>query len=130
MMVMRVVVAVFMVFVFLRMLVSVTVFMQMIVFVVVVVSMLILRFILMVVVMVMSMVMREVNIKLHTLNGRFLLARNVEVIAVQLELSQLTFEPVGLHAQIEQRGDEHVASDAADEVEVKDFHLIFYFGHR
>jgi hypothetical protein len=67
--------------------------------------------------------MREVNVKLHAGDGRFLLAGNVEVITVELELFQLAFEFAGVHAKIKQRGDEHVAGDAAEKVEIKDFHF-------
>ena len=67
-------------------------------------------------------VMREVDIKLHASDGGFLPARNMEMPAVELELLQLTFEFGGVHAEIEQRGDKHVAGDAAEEVEIKNFH--------
>jgi hypothetical protein len=70
----------------------------------------------------MLVVMSKVNVKFHPGNGRFLLARNVEVIAVEPEFFQFTFKFLGIHSKVEQRGNEHVAGDAADEVEVKDFH--------
>src|SRR5664280_2205825 len=65
---------------------------------------------------------REVDVKFHTGDGGFLLARDVEVIAVELELFQFAFELARIHAEVDQRGDEHVASDAAEDVEIKDFH--------
>ena len=74
-------------------------------------------------IVVMLMFMREVDIKLHASDGGFLSARDVEMIAVELELFQLAFEFAGVHAEVEQRGDEHVASNAAEEVEVKSFHF-------
>jgi len=80
----------------------------------------------MIVVICMAMfvlvVMREVDIKLHAGDGGFLPVRNVQMIAVELELLQLTFEFGGVHAEIKQRGDKHVAGDAAEEVEIKNFH--------
>ena len=77
---------------------------------------------LMLVRMPVIVVMREVNVKFHAGDGGFLLARNVEMIAVELEFLQFAFQPVGVHAEVEQRGDEHIAGDAAEEVEVKNFH--------
>jgi hypothetical protein len=68
------------------------------------------------------MLIREVDIKLHAGDARLLPARNVEMVAVQLEFLQLAFEPAGVHAEVEQRGDEHVAGDAAEEVEIKRLH--------
>jgi hypothetical protein len=64
----------------------------------------------------------EVDVKLHPGDGGFLPARNVEMVAVKLELLQLAFELGGIHAEIQQRADEHVTGDAAENVEVKRFH--------
>jgi len=69
------------------------------------------------------MFMRQVNIEFYPGDGRFLLARNVEMIAVELEFFQLAFEPARVHAQVQQRGDEHVAGNAADEIEIEDIHF-------
>src|SRR5262249_3956661 len=51
-----------------------------------------------------------------------LLPRDVEVIAVEFELFQFAFQFARVHAEVEQRGDEHVAGNAADEVEVERLH--------
>ena len=51
----------------------------------------------------------QVDIEFHAGDGGFLLARNVEVIAVELQLFQLAFQLARVHAQVNQRGDEHVA---------------------
>ena len=67
---------------------------------------------------------REVDVKFHPGNGGFLAASNVQVIAAELELLQFPLKFGGIHAQVEQRGDEHVACDAAENVEVKGFHII------
>ena len=83
--------------------------------------------VLMVVVMLAVMVMmlvRGMHVELHALDGGLVLARDMEVIAIQLELFQLAFEFVRIHAQINQRADEHVSRDAAEDVEVKDFHCV------
>jgi hypothetical protein len=67
-------------------------------------------------------VMREVDIKLHADDGGFLSPRDVQVIAAELELFQFALQFGGVHAEVEQGGDEHVAGDAAENVEVKGFH--------
>jgi len=74
--------------------------------------------------MLMAVVrVREVDIKFHTGDGGFLSARNVQMPAVELELVQLTFEIFGVNAKVEQRRDEHVAGDAAENIKIQDFHL-------
>ena len=70
----------------------------------------------------MTVVVREVDVELDAGDRGFLLARNVEVIAVQLEFFQLPFEFGGVHPQVKECGDEHIAGDAAENVEVKGFH--------
>jgi len=69
------------------------------------------------------MVVREVDIELHAGDRRFFSARNVQVIAVKLELLEFALQFFGVHTEIKQRGDEHVAGDAAENVEIKDFHF-------
>jgi hypothetical protein len=44
------------------------------------------------------------------------LATDVEVIAVELEFSEFALQARGVNAQVEQRGDQHVASNAAEQV--------------
>ena len=53
---------------------------------------------------------------------RALLARGMKVVAFQPELRQLMLELMKVHAHIEQRADEHVAADAAENIEVKSLH--------
>ena len=64
----------------------------------------------------------QVDIQFHAFDAGFLLARHVQVIAVELQFLQLALQFAGIHAQIQQRADEHVAADAAENVEVKCFH--------
>jgi hypothetical protein len=71
-----------------------------------------------VVAMVMIMFMGQMHIELHAFYGGFVLARDVEVIAVELELFQLAFKFVRVHAQINQRANKHIAADAAKNVQI------------
>ena len=64
------------------------------------------------------------HVELHAGDAGFLLAREVQVIAVELELLQLALQPMRVHAQINQRADEHVAADPAENVEIKRFHFL------
>ena len=75
-----------------------------------------------VVVMFMAMFVRQMNIKLHAFDLRFVLSRNVEMVAVEMQLFEFVFELMGIHAEVEQRADKHVAADAAENIQVKSFH--------
>lgn len=83
--------------------------------------------------MLVTMRVREMHVKLHPFDGGLVLARDVEMVAVELELAEFAFEFVRVHAQINQRANEHVAADAAENVEIKGFHfvprLIVFFLH-
>ena len=46
-----------------------------------------------------------------------------QMITPDAQLFQFTFKLSGFHAQVEQRANQHVAADAAEDVEVKGFHL-------
>lgn len=72
-------------------------------------------------------VMGQMHIELYAGDGRSLLAGNVEVISAQLELFELAPEFARVNAQINQRRDEHVAADAAENVEIKRLHFIVLF---
>jgi hypothetical protein len=72
-------------------------------------------------------VMFQMDVKFHAADGRFLPARDVQVIPVQPELGELGFEPARVHAQVEQGGDKHVASEAAYQIQVENGR---FFGHR
>jgi hypothetical protein len=75
-----------------------------------------------VMVMTMLVVVREMDVEFHAGDGGFLLARDVQVVAVQLQFLQLPLKPALVHAQVEQGGNKHVPGDAAKEIEVKSFH--------
>src|SRR5262245_31676664 len=64
----------------------------------------------------------EVDVELGAGDVRALLARHVEVITVEPELLQFVFKLMRVDAQVNQRTNEHVTADAAEDVEVKRFH--------
>ena len=64
----------------------------------------------------------QMHVKLRPRNRSPLLPRNVQVIFVQSQLLQLTLEFPSIHAEVQHRGNKHVATDAAEDVEVKSFH--------
>jgi hypothetical protein len=84
-----------------------------------------------IVVMVMGMFVRvvmivivfDVHIELHAVDPGLLPAGNVEVITVEPEFLQFLLELADLDAQVDQRAEEHVAADAAEQVEIKRFHI-------
>jgi hypothetical protein len=69
------------------------------------------------------MFVSQMNIEFRAGDRAALLTRHVQVVAVQPELLQLVFQFVRIHSKIEHRADEHVAADAAEDVEVKRFHF-------
>lgn len=70
----------------------------------------------------MVVIVREMNVELHAFNLRFVFSRAVQVIAVEMQLCQFVLELMEINAEVEQRTDEHVAADAAENIEVKSFH--------
>ena len=74
--------------------------------------------------MFVTMLVREMHVELHPFDGGLVRARDVEMVAGKLEFAELVFELVRVHAQINQRANEHVAADAAEDVEIKGFHFV------
>ena len=70
----------------------------------------------------MAMIVGQMNIEFYSGNSRFFLARNVEVITIKPQFLQLMFEAMRVDAEIQQRSQKHIATDAAEDIEVKDFH--------
>ena len=65
----------------------------------------------------------HLHIEFNPGDAGFLFAENVKMPAVELQFFQLAFQFARVHAQINQRADEHVAADAAEKIEVKRFHF-------
>jgi hypothetical protein len=74
------------------------------------------------VMMLMVVGVGQMDIQFHAFDAGFLLARDVQVIAVELQFLQLALQFAGVHAKVQQRADEHIAADAAENVEVKRSH--------
>ena len=68
------------------------------------------------------MLMCEMNIKFDTFDARFLLASNMQMIAMEIEFREFVLELMGMHPKIDHRADEHVAADAAKNIKVKSLH--------
>jgi hypothetical protein len=86
-------------------------------------------FVLMIMVMTMILLlmrvivfMSQVNIELNPGDARFLGALGMQVVTLQMKLLQFVLKPMQVHSQIEQSANEHVAADAADEIEIKCLH--------
>ena len=45
------------------------------------------------------------------------------IVVVQTEFFQFAFQRLEVHAEIEQGAEEHIAADAAEQVEVEGFHF-------
>jgi hypothetical protein len=67
--------------------------------------------------------MRPVHVELHAFDGGLARAVDVQVpVLTERELAQFRFKFPGIHAEVDHRAEEHVAADAAEDVEVKGFH--------
>ena len=78
-----------------------------------------------VVIMILAMnaqIRREVDVKLCAGDAALGGAGDVEVIAAQPEFGQPGFQLLRIEAEVKQSAEEHVAADAADQVEVKRLH--------
>ena len=67
---------------------------------------------------------RETHIKLDSGDVRLLSARDAQAPAVELELFQFALQSVSIDAKVNHRADEHVAADAAEDVEIKRGHKL------
>jgi hypothetical protein len=47
----------------------------------------------------------------------------MQMIPVEFELLELTFEMCRVHAQVNQRAEEHVAGNAAEQIEIESLHF-------
>jgi hypothetical protein len=74
------------------------------------------------VVVIMLMVMTEVDVKFDAADLGFLTAGNVRVPAFEAKFFQFSLESAGVNAKVEQRPNEHIAADAAEDVEIEGFH--------
>lgn len=64
----------------------------------------------------------EVDIEFHTRKAGLFGAGHLQAIACQGQLSQLPLQLGGIGAQVQERPDQHVAADAAGQVEIEGFH--------
>jgi hypothetical protein len=67
-------------------------------------------------------VIMRVNVELHSFDAGLVLARGMDVKIPEIELPQLAFERFERNAEIEHCANEHVATDAAENIEIKRFH--------
>ena len=63
------------------------------------------------------------NVELDAGDVVFLGALGVEPIPGETELAQLDFEGVEVDAEVEQRAQQHVAADAAEDIEIEGVHV-------
>ena len=78
-----------------------------------------------VVVVIMSLVRVvgfEVDIDFDAGDAAFFLLVDMQVVAIEIQFAEFATELLGTHAQVDERAEEHVATDAAEDVEVESFH--------
>ena len=64
----------------------------------------------------------QVDVEFHALDAHLLFPRGVQVVAVEGQFLQLPLQGAELNAEIQQRAEEHVAADAAEQIEIERFH--------
>ena len=73
----------------------------------------------------MDILVVPVDIELYAADAGLLTSLDMDVPAVQLELFQFVFERRRVKAQVDHRAKKHIATDAAENIEVKRFHRSF-----
>ena len=66
----------------------------------------------------------QVHVELHAGNSHFLTSPGAQVPAIKPEFFEFMLKGMGIHAKINHRADEHVAADAAEDVEKEGFHKL------
>src|SRR5438046_9850963 len=72
--------------------------------------------------MFVDVLMREQHVEFHAGDVGFLSAGDADVPSVELEFFQFLLQCPGIDAKIEHGAEEHVAADAAENVEVQCLH--------
>lgn len=72
---------------------------------------------------VVMMLAFDMHIEFCPGDRAFLIAPHMQVIALEAELAQFALELLRVDAEVNQRTDEHVAAEAAEDIEVKCFHV-------
>jgi hypothetical protein len=71
---------------------------------------------------VMAVGLLDMHVELGARDRPPLLAADVQVKFMEAKFLQLAPQPARIHAQVKHRADEHVATDAAEDVEIERFH--------
>ena len=72
----------------------------------------------------MVMLMRQMYIELYAFDPHLLFPSHMQVVTVEVKFLEFVFQLVRVHAQVNQRANEHVAADAAEDIEVEGFHFL------
>ena len=80
-------------------------------------------FMAMLVIKIVFMVTAEMDVEFCSGDLRLLRAGDVQVPAVKLHFFQFGLQLFGANAEVNEGADEHVATDAAEDVEIQGFHL-------
>ena len=67
---------------------------------------------------------KQMDIKLDALNIGLGFAGDMQLVTVEIELGQLGLERLFVDTKVDHRAEEHVAADAAENIEVKCLHPI------
>ena len=72
----------------------------------------------------MIVIVFQVNVELRSFDLKTFGAFDVQVVTVEVQLREFVLELVKINAEIQHRADEHVAADAAEDVEIESLHRL------
>ena len=74
-----------------------------------------------------GVLVRQMDIKFDAFDLGFMAARPMQVIAFKTQFSELTLELMEINPEVEQRADQHIAADSAENIEIKCFHKLYRY---
>jgi hypothetical protein len=76
--------------------------------------------------MAVVMIVREVDIEFRAFDLKTFCALCMQVITVKMKLFEFVLELVEINAEVEHRANEHIAADAAEDVQIYCFHSMLF----
>lgn len=72
----------------------------------------------------MFMLMHDVNIEFRSRDAALFTTADMDVVSVERQCSQLLLDCLWVNSEVNHGTDEHVAADAAEDIEVESLHLV------
>ena len=66
----------------------------------------------------------DAHVELYTFNVRLVPAPDVKLVTFKWEFAEFGVEAIWRHPEVDHGADKHIAADAAEDVEIKTFHVL------